>query len=286
MSFPIILLVGQAGSGKDTVADAIGGQKMALADPMKRLARAIFDFTEDQLWGPSESRNALDPVWTPTKLTAFRGEVAASMSSAVNEPTPLPARLYAGPAHNILAQLLNGNSYNERFNTWLLGVLDNALVKGLTPRYVLQTMGTEFGRSINSDMWINEGIATALRLLDGEHCFYDKAKGIVPAKSHGHKTDLVVISDGRFRNEVLNVKRQGGLVIKVVREGATGSPSGGASGHASEAEQKTIPDTWFDSIIYNDRSLESLRAAAVSVSKALQAPLRILASGYSRPGAP
>ena len=58
-------LVGQANSGKDTVAGYFVNNhnfvQVALADPLKRLGSKVFEFTEEQLWGPSEYRNALDP---------------------------------------------------------------------------------------------------------------------------------------------------------------------------------------------------------------------------------
>lgn len=61
----LIGISGLAGSGKDTVADFLvndhGFTKVALADPLKRIARDVYDFTEEQLWGPSENRNAPDP---------------------------------------------------------------------------------------------------------------------------------------------------------------------------------------------------------------------------------
>jgi hypothetical protein len=279
MSFPIILLVGQAGSGKDTAADIVGGQKIALADPMKRLAAAIFGFNEVQLWGPSEARNAPDETWGQDRVQALRDEVLLKVEEGLGH---LPESFQGKKTtQHLLGYLLNGDAYNARLNAWLLGVLDHALeVRALTPRYVLQTLGTEFGRSINTNLWINEGIRTAQRLLYGEHVSYDRNHGVVGGKPDERGTEFVVISDGRFRNEVLAVKAAGGHVVKVIRPGATGAVSGGAQGHASEAEQKTIPDTWFDAIIYNDGDLQEFRRAAISTCAALLAPLRIRSSGY------
>lgn len=51
------------GAGKDTVARFIadsGFIQIALADPIKRLAMELWDFSEEQLWGPSELRNEPD----------------------------------------------------------------------------------------------------------------------------------------------------------------------------------------------------------------------------------
>lgn len=60
----IIGLCGKAGSGKDTVADFLvrdfGFVKIALADPLKRICREVFDFSAEQLWGPSDKRNEPD----------------------------------------------------------------------------------------------------------------------------------------------------------------------------------------------------------------------------------
>lgn len=60
----IIGLLGQANSGKDTVADFLvrdhGFVKVALADPLKRIARDVFDFSDKQLWGSSQFRNEPD----------------------------------------------------------------------------------------------------------------------------------------------------------------------------------------------------------------------------------
>lgn len=60
----IIGISGQAGSGKDTAADMLlakeGFIKLSLADPIKRFAKELWDFSDDQLWGPSEFRNKPD----------------------------------------------------------------------------------------------------------------------------------------------------------------------------------------------------------------------------------
>lgn len=58
----IIGISGCAGVGKDTAADVLvqscGFVKVSLSDPMKRFCRDVFDFTNEDLWGPSERRNA------------------------------------------------------------------------------------------------------------------------------------------------------------------------------------------------------------------------------------
>lgn len=60
----LIGVLGQAGVGKDTVADRLvnhyGFVKVALADPLKRICKEVYAFSDDQLWGPSQARNGQD----------------------------------------------------------------------------------------------------------------------------------------------------------------------------------------------------------------------------------
>jgi len=60
----IIGITGKAGAGKDTAADVLVERfnfvKVALADPLKRICQEVFDFSDEQLWGPSEKRNEPD----------------------------------------------------------------------------------------------------------------------------------------------------------------------------------------------------------------------------------
>ena len=69
----IIGICGRAGAGKDTAADVLvksfGFVKVSLTDPMKRICKEVFGFTDEQLWGPSERRNESD-----TRLPRFSKE--------------------------------------------------------------------------------------------------------------------------------------------------------------------------------------------------------------------
>jgi hypothetical protein len=60
----ILGIMGHSGVGKDTMADRLidkhGFVKMGLADEIKRLCKRIYDFSDLQLWGPSEERNKPD----------------------------------------------------------------------------------------------------------------------------------------------------------------------------------------------------------------------------------
>lgn len=60
-----LALLGRAGHGKSTVAKHLqakyGAKTIALADPLKRCARAVMGFTYAQLWGTQEDKEAIDP---------------------------------------------------------------------------------------------------------------------------------------------------------------------------------------------------------------------------------
>ena len=92
-------------------------------------------------------------------------------------------------------------------------------------RRLLQRLGTEAGRSaLGADVWVKA-------LLER-----------VPGR--------LVVSDCRFPNEAAAIRSRGGLVLRVERPGC-----GPVNGHVSET---ALDDFDFDSVIYNDGSLEDL----------------------------
>ncbi len=92
------------------------------------------------------------------------------------------------------------------------------LLGGKTPRYAMQTLGTEWGRrAIFDDIWVRATMQTIYRISD--------------------KQLKVVIDDCRFLNEVKAIKEAGGTVVRVLRDGYEGDE------HQSEREMNSIwPD--------------------------------------------
>lgn len=268
MKAQVALIIGQGGSGKDTVAELISkhcnAARIAQADPMKRFARVVFGFTENQLWGPSEARNAPDDryidigQWKKAyeqlkrKASFWILDVLQENPEHTDFGKRALDKLYVwfkdlARAHGIGIGDSGGEEvfYNIAINP------ENARV--LTPRYALQTLGTEWGRYVSRDMWIKYALRIADRLLDGEH-HYDRLLGLT-YDTQALPPELVVITDGRFRNEVLGVRKYGGVTIQVDSPNANGAEAeaAGIVGHASEREQKLLPASLIDFRFYNDK---------------------------------
>jgi hypothetical protein len=100
---------------------------------------------------------------------------------------------------------------------------------GLEIRTLLQLIGTEVGREMfGADFWVNYALNSTS----------DK--------------DKVVFADVRFQNEADAIKRAGGKVIRVERDGV-----GPANDHVSEHDLNQYD---FDATIYNDLEVEHLHA--------------------------
>lgn len=98
----------------------------------------------------------------------------------------------------------------------------------LTPREFLQKFGTEVGRQIHPDVWVNSLF-----------------EGLGP---YDHR----IITDVRFPNEADAIKRNGGVNIRVIRDIGT---TGDIATHASETALDDYP---FDYIIDNSGTIEEL----------------------------
>jgi hypothetical protein len=131
----------------------------------------------------------------------------------------------------------------------------------LTPRFALQTLGTEFGRACYRDVWVDYALRQAARWIVDRNA--DVADGLDPLGSSPGGSlggaSLVVITDCRFVNEAAAVKKAGGVVWRLYRPDAEGA-QGGIGGHASEAEAYSAAmDEFVDADLRNDGDLVTLR---------------------------
>jgi hypothetical protein len=127
----------------------------------------------------------------------------------------------------------------------------------LTPRYALQTIGTNWGRDCYPAVWIEYGLTVARRVLS-LGCPYTAKGGIRADAFQLPQPRGVVFSDCRFRNEMEAIRDAGGVLVRVSRPGK--SVAVGIAGHASEAEMREIPDSFFDAVIDNSGTIEDLHA--------------------------
>lgn len=121
----LIGLIGASGSGKDTVASFMPARRFSFAKPLKDICKSVFDFSDLQLFGPSEERNRPDTRYMRAPCPMCTGPMDRHLELACVGPGPL----------------------------------------FLTPRHALQTLGTEWGRACYTDVWAELGVRQAVEWL-------------------------------------------------------------------------------------------------------------------------
>jgi len=115
-------------------------------------------------------------------------------------------------------------------------------VFGQTPRLMMQTLGTEWGRNIiNQEIWIN-----IVRDKIAKHRFIWEQKSA---------TKLFVVSDLRFQNEIDIIREEGGEIWHIENPNRQETT---ASSHASENGLLGLQLRSTDSHILNDQDIKHL----------------------------
>lgn len=221
----IILLRGNAGSGKDTVAKIIRNElqnvtTMAFADPMKEFAYDIFNIPTDFLWGPSGKRSI------PIEIRDWN-----AVEDNFSKHSGFWCKKIIGfenPSYS---------KFEEKLNSWFQWIKSEHKNNPLTSRKLLQTLGTECGRSYDENIWVSYAFYEAKKFLRNPH------------------TKFILITDGRFINECRSVRENNGIVIFVKRNDIKNQ-----STHRSEIDNTKEEMLLYDSeIIENNETLEELR---------------------------
>jgi hypothetical protein len=164
----------------------------------------------------------------PRTIIAFTGLAGTGKSTAaahLADNRGFVRVRFAGPLKAMMAVL----GCTEREIDGDLKETPCELLGGKTPRYAMQTLGTEWGRDlIASDLWIRA---------------WNSALSQVPVGVP------VVVDDCRFPNEAAAVTAAGGILVNVQRPGA-----GTASVHSSEAHSLPAATT-----LHNTLSEQNLR---------------------------
>jgi hypothetical protein len=182
----IIGILGFAHSGKDTISDILnegrGYQRIAFADPLKRMCMQLFKFSIEQLWGKlkevPDTRYPREHTWVG---------------------------LFPGASRCACCGIHNEQGDKQCF---------------LTPRYALQIMGTEGGLHCYRKIWTDITLADAVQITQESGIEYHKEEGTVDSGYHeGCPKRSVVITDVRFILETEEILKRGGQVYRIKRKG-------------------------------------------------------------------
>jgi hypothetical protein len=134
---------------------------------------------------------------------------------------------------------------------------------GVSPRHVLQRLGTEWGRDCDTDVWVRYAIGVCRALLEpppGQVAYYSSEHGLkITRDPRFNGWRGVVVPDVRYANEAQAIRDAGGIVVEVVRPGA--GLKGVAGKHISESG---IPSGFLDYRIVNEGTVEDLATAVAT----------------------
>lgn len=198
------------------------------------------DRLEKLLLGHTPSHIILDePLSAPTHVIGFAGLKRSGKDTAAKVLTSsfgFTRLAFGDPLKAMLAAFLYIHDYTDEM---VYDALEGDLKEspcppfgGRSPRYAMQTLGTEWGRNLMKDSFWTDAL---------KHC----AQG----------NERVVVTDVRFPNEVDAIREMGGSIFKVVRPGLKSTDS-----HVSEA---FINDLVADHTFINDGTLADLQTSVL-----------------------
>jgi hypothetical protein len=170
-------------------------------------------------------------------LTGYAGTGKDTVRKLLEQDHDFDGIAFADPIRDMLGTLLDSM---EIPRDWMIErELKEREIPGLGVSYrqMAQALGTEWGRSLNSNLWLD--IA---------------ATKIAACNQYGNPG--VVISDVRFTNEAEWIKAQGGLIWRIIRPDVEPVRK-----HVSEALADLLP---YDYVIDNHSTIDNLAHAVTS----------------------
>jgi len=131
----------------------------------------------------------------------------------------------------------------------------------LTPRFALQTLGTEWGRNCYRQTWVVALKNVVGRLSEGG-CTYSRTDGV--QKGIAAEPPIITVPDARFPSELDGLREIGAILVRVKRR--VGNIEGAAA-HTSETALLSTPDSSFDHIIENYRGLDCVKDGAEDLAR-------------------
>lgn len=160
-------------------------------------------------------------------------------------------RKYVGNGEMGQPVMNNKECSKERYEEELRINWQTAYKVEYTPRVLLQYIGTElFRNQIMENIWVNALFADYIpsKIISGE----DKVAsdgGYYTTPSYKTIGDKWIVTDVRFKNEFQEIKKRGGINVRIERPGTS------LGTHASETD---IDDMKFDWTITNAGSMDDL----------------------------
>jgi len=275
----MVCISGFSGSGKDEFAKRLlqnyNAIQTGLADPGKRHMADAYGFTEQQLFGPSQFRNAGDLRYPKNNqkevgLRPLNGSLPTSEDGLIGALDP-EVKYWVYEARG------EGPNSNKPYVPTKLGKALFFVREGdpefwLSPREALQQY-LEKMNNLYLDTWIRKGIEDQLLLATGKYK-YNRMHGVTRDLSvdSANPSDVVTcFADFRHIHEVRYTRHaaQSSLVpftpvlVRVKRPSITKPPFN----HRSETEQVQIRDAAFDFIVHNDKTIEYLHSCADDIVK-------------------
>jgi hypothetical protein len=247
----IIGIMGNAGAGKGELAriflKELGGYEIALADPIKEFCKDVFQFTDSQLWGPSEMRQKPDTRYSIKKPKCWFGLHNSERDLAIlyREGAIDRCERYADKWLDLVLppHIDRPKAY------WKLHRIIQVIVKEevIAPRLCLQKIGTDWGKALYSDIWIEHMILRIQTLA---------------IQGFGGPA---IVTDVRFVDECKAIKEAGGVVVGITRPGQPTYKWTGYRSHRSEQEQFSEEmRPHIDMVFRNDGTVQQLRQKVIS----------------------
>lgn len=262
MGFDVLTFMGEAGHGKDEAGkyfvDNHHFVRVAFADPLKRLAQVVFGFSTNMLWGPSSMREKKQPPQEDLnhRGTSIPGQKHTDAWDKAQDRLNRFAPEWVG---TLALSPAEQASYLPVVQKWFAHCRDLYKDGDVDARVPLQLLGTEYGRAFKQNLWIATLFdRVAPRIARGVE--YSKTDGLL-STTHNKIPQGIVIPDCRFKNEMQDTQQYGGYVIKIIRKAKEAENDGsnvGLAGHASELEQRSIPEEAYNLVLRVDEGIDLL----------------------------
>lgn len=295
----MVCISGFSGVGKDEcAAHLVRGYNAAhtgLADPAKRHMADVYGFTEQQLFGPSQFRNAGDPRYPKNFYSKVRAE-PCHPGGTLPDGAPSAGWHFFDMQDGDVPEAVPERGWFDHLPKSRLGLRGHRyFVKETDPKFFLSPrealqLYCELMNNLYLDTWIRKGIEVHRALAETVEAdvhgtprsvrrhAYTRMGGLQDNRSDTSEAAVngcvvTCFSDFRHRHEVSLARRSegGGLVpvlVRVKRPGIDKPPFN----HRSETEQATIPDSAFDFVVDNSGSIDDLRSKMDAVMGTVSDP--------------